>query len=71
MQKMQNRDARIITGKPYKIRSRDLLTELGWQILKERRDTQKATLMFIVKIRKCREIWLICSVYLIMKSMNL
>ena len=32
---MQNRAARIITGKPYEIRSRDLLRELGWQTLND------------------------------------
>ena len=44
-----------VTGKPYEIRSRDLLRELGWQTLKERRDIQKATLMFNVKNKEVPE----------------
>jgi hypothetical protein len=53
---MQNRAARIITGKSYEIRTSELLKELNWQTLEERRD---------------RKIWLICLDSLIMKNMTL
>ena len=33
LQKMQNRAARVITGKSYETRSIEILTELGWQPL--------------------------------------
>ena len=33
LQKMQNRAARVITGKSYDVRSKDILQELSWQPL--------------------------------------
>ena len=36
LQKLQNRAARVITGKTYETRSLDVLKELDWQPLKER-----------------------------------
>jgi hypothetical protein len=62
---MQNRAARIITGKPYEIRSRDLLGELGWQTLNDCFNN--------VKNKEVPENMANteCSVYLIMKRINL
>ena len=40
LQKLQNRAARIITNSSYEIRSSDVLTSLGWKILKRRRFEQ-------------------------------
>ena len=42
---MQNRAARVITGKPYDTRISDMLNELGWQPLAERRRSQKMIFM--------------------------
>ena len=49
LQKLQNRAARVITGRSYKTRSRDVLKELQWQPLKERFEHKK--LLFMHKIR--------------------
>ena len=49
IQKLQNRAARIITGKTYDIRSSEILENLGWQTLLERRQSKKA--LFMHKIR--------------------
>lgn len=46
VQKLQNRAARIITHSNYDIRSKDILSDLGWKDLTERRQDQLATLMF-------------------------
>ena len=58
LQKMQNRAARVITGKSYEVRSDDILRELSWQPLVERRNDNKAVFMY--KIKK----WRIFSKYL-------
>ena len=49
LQKLQNRAARVITGRSYGTRSRDVLKELHWQPLKERFEHKK--LFFMHKIR--------------------
>ena len=49
LQKLQNRAARVITGRSYETRSRDVLKELHWQPLKERFEHKK--LFFMHKIR--------------------
>lgn len=49
LQKMQNRAARIITGSSYEVRSSELLNDLNWQTLRERREDKKATFMYKVK----------------------
>ena len=49
VQEMQNRAARIVTGRPYKVRSNDVLKELNWLSLKERRVYQKS--IFVDKVR--------------------
>ena len=36
LQKLQNRAARVITGKSYDVRSRDILKEICWRPLIER-----------------------------------
>ena len=41
LQKLQNRAARVITGRSYETRSRDVLKELHWQPLKERFEQKK------------------------------
>ena len=48
LQKYQNRAVRVITGSTYDIRSSDLLEELNWKSLEERRKYQKS--IFIYKI---------------------
>ena len=40
VQKLQNRAARVITGATYDVRSKDILTELGWDNLEARRVRQ-------------------------------
>jgi hypothetical protein len=52
---MQNRAARVITGKPYDTRISDMLNELGWQPLAERRRSQKILFMHKVKNRQFPE----------------
>ena len=47
-QKFQNRAARVITGATYDIRSSDILENLNWKPLEERRNHLKST--FIYKI---------------------
>ena len=47
---MQNRAARVITGKSYEFRSISIIRELGWQPLVKRREDKKAVFMY--KIRK-------------------
>ena len=46
LQKLQNRAARIITGSHYMAPTKDMLEKLGWSNLKERRNKQKALMMF-------------------------
>ncbi len=48
LQKFQNRAARVITGATYDIRSSDILENLNWKPLEERRNHLKST--FIYKI---------------------
>ncbi len=48
LQKFQNRAARVITGATYDIRSSDILENLNWKPLEERRNYLKST--FIYKI---------------------
>ena len=55
LQKMQNRAARVITGKPYDTRISDMLNELGWQPLAERRRSQKIIFMHKVKNKQFPE----------------
>ena len=43
--KMRNRAARVITGKSYDVRSKDILQELSWQPLMERWGNNKAIFM--------------------------
>ena len=46
---MQNRAARVITGKPYDTRISDMLNVLDWQPLADRRKFKKVLLMCKVK----------------------
>ena len=46
LQKLQNRAARVITGADYRTPSSVLLNKLGWSSLKEKRNKQKALMMF-------------------------
>ena len=48
LQRLQNRAACVITNATYSKRSREVLSELGWQTLKERRHMLKAIMMFKV-----------------------
>ena len=43
LQKLQNRAARVISGKTYEIRLRGILSDLGWQQLEKRMKFKKAT----------------------------
>ena len=52
---MQNRAARVITRKPYDTRISDMLDELGWQPLAERRRSQKIIIMHKVKNKQFPE----------------
>ena len=52
---MQNRAARIITGKSYEIRTSELLKELNWQTLEERRESGRFTFIFNVKNQEAPE----------------
>jgi hypothetical protein len=45
LQKLQNRAARVIIGKSYDVRSKDILEELSWQPLMERWGNNKAIFM--------------------------
>jgi hypothetical protein len=49
LQKLQNRAARGITGKSYETRSSEILKNLGWQPLLDRRKDKRA--LFMYKIR--------------------
>jgi hypothetical protein len=42
LQKMQNRAARIVTGSSYDVPSKELLRQLNWETLEERRGNKKA-----------------------------
>jgi hypothetical protein len=55
LQKMQNRAARVIAEKPYDARISDMLNELGWQPLAERRRSQKMIFMHKVKNKQFPE----------------
>lgn len=46
LQKLQNRAARVITCQSYEVRSNDILQQLGWKTLAERRYIHKAKMMF-------------------------
>ena len=45
LQKIQNREARVITRSPYDILSSSLFDELNWEILSTNRVKQKAMLI--------------------------
>ena len=49
LQKLQNRAARIITGRTYDVSSDDVLKELNWEPLKQRYKINKA--IFMHKVR--------------------
>ena len=55
LQKLQNRAARVITGKSYEIRSCEILSDLGWRPLAERMKFKKATFMYNVKNNNLNE----------------
>jgi hypothetical protein len=68
---MQNRAARIITGKSYEIRTSKFLKELNWQTLRKEGRAGDSHSCLMPKIRRHRKIWLICLDSLIMKNMTL
>ena len=49
LQNLQNRAARVISGKTYEIRSREILSDLGWQPLEKRMKFKKAAFMYNIK----------------------
>ena len=46
LQRPQNRAARVITGLPYSVRSKEIRKQLGWSSLLEMRKQQKAIMMY-------------------------
>ena len=46
LQRQQNRAARVITGLPYTIRSKEIRKQLGWSSLLEMRKQQKAIMVY-------------------------
>ena len=46
LQKFQNRAARVIIGSTYDIRSIDVLDQLGWETLEQKRNYTKSMLMY-------------------------
>ena len=58
LQKMQNRAARVITGKTYEVRSSEILRELDWQTLEKRRKCNKAIFMYKINTpMNLRNVW--------------
>ena len=55
LQKMQNKAARVITGKPYEVRSAEILKELRWQPLVDGRKQKKNLFMYKIKNNKFSE----------------
>jgi len=55
LQKLQNRAARIISGKTYDIRSCEILADLGWRPLVERMKFKKAMFMYNIKHNNSNE----------------
>ena len=49
LQKLQNRAARVITGKSYEVRSNDIPRDLNWQPLMERWKEKKVICMYKVR----------------------
>jgi hypothetical protein len=49
LQKLQNRAARVITGRTYETRSKDVLKELNWKPLSERLKRNKCIYMHKIK----------------------
>ena len=49
LQKLQNRAARVIIGKSYETRSSEIVKNLGWQPLLDRRKDKRALFMYKVK----------------------
>ena len=52
---MQNRAARVITGRPYDISSSNVLRELNWQPLADRREQNKVKFMFKIRNNELSE----------------
>ena len=46
---LQNFAARVITGADYRMPTGELLSKLGWSSLKEKRNKQKALMMFKIR----------------------
>ena len=61
LQKLQNRAARIITGKTYEVSSEDVLKELDWQPLNQRYKTNKSIFMHRIRNEKCHHQFATCS----------
>ena len=55
LQKLQNRAAKIITGDRYDVRSKDILSKLGWKSLDERRMNQMQSYVSKALHKKCLE----------------
>ena len=55
LQKLQNRAARIVSGKTYDIRSSEILADLGWRPLAERMKFKKAVFMYNIKHNNLNE----------------
>ncbi len=68
LQKLQNRAARVITGKSYDIRSKDILEELSWQPLMERWGNNKA--IFMHKVTNGEYLENISSLFVVKNNEN-
>ena len=55
VQRLQNRAARVITGDTYDIRSKDVLSKLGWNNLEERRNSQTISYVNNALQKNCPE----------------
>ena len=55
VQTLQNRAARVITDDSYDIRSKDILSKLGWKNLEERRISQTEAYVTKALQEKCPE----------------
>ena len=68
LQKLQNRAARVITGKSYDVRSKDILEELSWQPLMERWGNNKA--IFMHKVTNGEYLENISSLFVVKNNEN-
>ena len=69
LKKLQNRAARVITGKSYDVRSKDILEELSWQPLMERWGNNNKAI-FIFKVTNGEYLENISSLFVVKNNDN-